>query len=94
MVQHKLELATLGNNQIDLYLNQNRCKGIWNRKTHLAELTMSTFKVELFVQQIFVVSQVYVLNDTSINIVSSSFNEKSQQLVLFLLMIGLLIMLV
>ena len=31
-------VGTLGNNRLDLYLNQNRCKGVWNGKNHLAEL--------------------------------------------------------
>jgi hypothetical protein len=31
-------VGTLGNNRLDLYLNQNRCKGLWNGKTRLAEL--------------------------------------------------------
>jgi hypothetical protein len=31
-------VGTLGNNRLDLYLNQNRCKGLWNGKSHLAEL--------------------------------------------------------
>jgi hypothetical protein len=31
-------VGTLGSNRLDLYLNQNRCKGLWNGKSHLAEL--------------------------------------------------------
>ena len=31
-------VGTLGNNRLDLYLNQNRCKGLWNEKSRLAEL--------------------------------------------------------
>jgi len=31
-------VGTLGSNRLDLYLNQNRCKGVWNGKSRLAEL--------------------------------------------------------
>jgi hypothetical protein len=31
-------VGTLGNNRLDLYLNQNRCKGLWNGKSRLVEL--------------------------------------------------------
>jgi len=34
----QIGVGTLGNNQIDLYLNQNHCKGFWNSTNHLAEL--------------------------------------------------------
>ena len=30
-------VGTLGSNRLDLYLNQNRCKGLWNGKSRLAE---------------------------------------------------------
>lgn len=31
-------VGTLGNNRLDLYLNQNRCKGSYNGKSRLADL--------------------------------------------------------
>jgi hypothetical protein len=31
-------VGTLGNNRMDLYLNQNRCKGLWNEKSRIADL--------------------------------------------------------
>ncbi|CAM4896339.1 unnamed protein product [Rotaria socialis] len=34
----QIGVGTLGNNQVDLYLNQNRCKGLWDGKNHIADL--------------------------------------------------------
>ncbi|CAF5004498.1 unnamed protein product, partial [Rotaria sp. Silwood1] len=32
-------VGALENDQLDLYFNRNRCKGVWNGKSRLAELT-------------------------------------------------------
>ena len=34
----QIGVGTLDNNRLDLYLNKNRCKGVWNGKTRLAEI--------------------------------------------------------
>lgn len=31
-------VGTTGNNRMDLFLNQNRCKGLWNHKNRVADL--------------------------------------------------------
>ncbi|UJR08112.1 hypothetical protein I4U23_012389 [Adineta vaga] len=31
-------VGTSGNNRLDLFLNKNRCKGLWNGKNHVADL--------------------------------------------------------
>ena len=31
-------VGTTGNNRLDLFLNQNRCKGLWNSKSRVADL--------------------------------------------------------
>jgi hypothetical protein len=82
-------VGTSGNNQVDLYLNQNRCKGIWNGKNHVAELKCQHQNGIICATNLRCISGA-CLDDTTITISSSSIIPTMS----FLLMIGLLIMLV
>lgn len=33
----QIGVGSFGKGQVDLYLNRSRCKGLWNKKDHLAE---------------------------------------------------------
>jgi len=81
-------VGTLGNNQVDLYINQQRCKGLWNTKTHVAELQCQKQGGAICTTNMRCISG-SCLNDTLISASSASMTTIS-----FLSMIGLLIMLV
>ncbi|CAF1071694.1 unnamed protein product [Rotaria sp. Silwood1] len=81
--------GTLGNNQLDLYLNQNRCKGSWNGKNHLAELKCQHQGGVVCTAKLRCLSGL-CLDDTSIVISSASIRTTLS----FLFMISILIMLV
>ncbi|CAF0807990.1 unnamed protein product [Rotaria sordida] len=85
----QIGVGTLGNNQLDLYLNQNRCKGLWNGKTHLAELKCQHQGGIICTTKLRCLSG-SCLDDTSIVISSASIKTT----ISFLFMIGILIMLV
>jgi hypothetical protein len=82
-------VGTIGNDQLDLFLNQNRCKGLWNRKTHIAELKCQHQGGIICATNLRCISG-SCLDDTSI-IISSASMIKS---ISYLSMIGILIMLV
>ena len=82
-------VGTLGNDQLDLFLNQNRCKGLWNRKTHLAELKCQHQGGIICATNLRCISG-SCLDDTSIIISSASITTS----ISYLSMIGILIMLV
>ena len=64
-------VGTIGNNRLDLYLNQNRCKGLWNTKSHVAELKCQHQAGIICTTHIRCISGP-CLNDTSISIVSAA----------------------
>jgi len=64
-------VGTLGNNRLDLYLNQNRCKGLWNGKTRLAELKCQHQGGTVCVTKLRCVSGL-CLDDTSTGISSAT----------------------
>jgi len=80
-------VGTLGNNQVDLYLNQNRCKGPWNGKNHVAELKCQHQGGIICTTNVRCISG-SCLDDITIS--SASIISTMS----FLLMIGILIMLV
>jgi hypothetical protein len=79
-------VGTLGNNQVDLYLNQNRCKGSWNVKNRIAELKCQHHDGIICTTNLRCILG-SCLNDTAISSATIISNMS------FLLMIGLLIML-
>ncbi len=85
----QIGVGSLGKNQVDLYLNQSRCKGFWNGKNHLAELKCQQQGGIICTTNLRCISGL-CLNDTSIT--SSSISITST--ISFLFMINLLIMLV
>ncbi|CAF0818594.1 unnamed protein product [Rotaria sordida] len=85
----QIGVGTLGNNQLGLYLNQNRCKGLWNEKNHLAELKCQHQGGIICTTKLRCISG-SCLDDTSITISSASIKTT----ISFLFMIGILIMLV
>ncbi|UJR38220.1 hypothetical protein I4U23_030893 [Adineta vaga] len=64
------------NNQVDLYINQNRCKGLWNGKTHSAELKCLHQGGIVCATNLRCLSG-SCLDDTSIVISSASFSTSS-----------------
>jgi hypothetical protein len=85
----QIGVGSLGKNQVDLYLNQSRCKGLWNGKLHLAELICQ--------QQggVFCTTNLRCISGTCLNetlTISSSVSINST--ISFLFMICVLIMLV
>jgi hypothetical protein len=67
----QIGVGTLGNNRLDLYLNQNRCKGLWNGKSRLAELKCQHSGGVICSTKLRCVSG-SCLDDTSINSSSSA----------------------
>lgn len=63
-------VGTLGSNRLDLYLNQNRCKGFYNSKSRLADLKCQHKDGIICTTKLRCVSG-SCLNDTS-NVFSSS----------------------
>ncbi len=86
----QIGIGTLGKNKLDLYLNQNRCKGEWNGKNHIAELKCQQQNGIICTTNFRCVSG-SCLNDTLITLSSASTITTT---ISFLFMIGLLIMLV
>lgn len=82
-------VGTSGNNQVDLYLNQRRCKGIWNEKSHLAELKCQHQGGIICSTNLRCISGL-CLDDTAISPSSASILSTMS----FVSMIGILIMLV
>jgi hypothetical protein len=82
-------VGSLGKNQVDLYLNQTRCKGLWNGKHHLAELKCQQQGGIICTTNLRCISGL-CLNDTLITLSSASINST----ISFLFMISVLIMLV
>jgi len=82
-------VGTLEHNQVDLYLNQNRCNGLWNRKNHVAELKCQHQGGSICTTNLRCISGL-CLNNTTTTISSASITSTMS----FLLMIGILIMLV
>jgi hypothetical protein len=83
-------VGTLGKNQLDLFLNQNRCKGSWNGKSHLAELKCQHQGGILCATNLRCISGA-CLDDTSITISSAPMTTTR---ISILFMIGILIMVV
>ena len=86
----QIGVGTLGNNQVDIYLNQNRCKGLWNKETHIAELQCLHQNGIICTTNIRCISGSCLDNTITISSSSSSIRLT----ISFLLMIGILIMLV
>ncbi|CAF0848395.1 unnamed protein product [Adineta steineri] len=82
-------IGSLGKNQLDLYLNQNRCKGLWNGKTHSAELKCQHKGGIMCTTNLRCLSGL-CLDETKIIISSSSIKRN----ISYLFMISILIMLV
>lgn len=82
-------VGTLGNNQLDIYLNQSRCKGPWDGETHIAELKCQ-YQDGIICKTKFRCISGSCLDTTS-TIASSTPITRT---VSFLFMIGILIMLV
>lgn len=82
-------VGRLGNNQLDLYLNQNLCKGAWNRKMHVAELQCQQQSGILCTIQLRCIFGSCLKNSST---AMSSARRKTT--ISFLFMIGILIMLV
>jgi hypothetical protein len=82
-------VGSLGKDQLDLYLNQNRCKGLWNRKSHFAELKCQ-HQGGISCTTNFRCISGSCLDDTSIVISSASITTT----ISYVFMIGILIMLV
>jgi hypothetical protein len=74
-------VGTLGSNRLDLYLNQNRCKGIWNGKSRLAELKCQHPGGTICATKLRCVSGA-CLDDTSITISSSTIKTISSVLLI------------
>ncbi|CAF2640371.1 unnamed protein product [Rotaria sp. Silwood2] len=79
----------LGNNQLDLYLNQNSCKGLWNERNHFADLRCQHQCGVICTAKLRCISGL-CLDDTSIVTQSASIKTR----ISFLFMIGIVIMLV
>ncbi|CAF1310218.1 unnamed protein product [Adineta ricciae] len=78
-------------NQVDLYINQNRCKGLWNEKTHTAALKCLHQGGIVCSTSLRCLSG-SCLDDVSIVVSSSSFSALS--ILSFVFMISLLIIVV
>ena len=85
----QIGVGTLGDNQLDLYLNQNHCKGSWNGKNHLAELECQHEDDIICVENLRCISG-SCLDATSIIISSASITTTLS----FLLIISILFMVV
>jgi hypothetical protein len=79
-------VGTLGNNRLDLYLNQNRCKGLWNRKNRLAELKCQHQDGIVCATNLRCVAGA-CLDDTPINVSSATITNISVGSILSLLLI-------